>query len=73
MGHGSSLVPLLTRSQHSSGNKKAEQDANKDAESQLKDIKEAGGKGGDKVVKDLLQIVMDVKPEVPDRVQASEA
>ncbi len=33
-------------------------------------IKEAGGKTGDKVIEDLLRVVTDVKPEVPDRVAA---
>ena len=36
----------------------------------MKQIKEAGGKTGDKVVQDLLSVVTDVKPEVPDRVAA---
>lgn len=53
-----------------SGNKKAEEDASKDAEEQLKQIKEAGGKTGDKVIQDLLSVVTEVKPEVPDRVAA---
>ncbi|KAM0802006.1 H+-ATPase G subunit-domain-containing protein [Usnea florida] len=53
---------------HTSGNKKAEEDASKDAEEQLKQIKEAGSKTGDKVIQDLLSAVTQVKPEVPDRV-----
>lgn len=52
--------------QQTSGNKKAEEDANKDAESQLKDIQEAGRKSGDKVVNDLIRVITDVKPEVPE-------
>lgn len=56
--------------QHTSGNKKAEEDASKDADEQLKLIKEAGGKTGDKVVEELLRVVTDVKPEIPDRVNA---
>ncbi|KAF6226290.1 hypothetical protein HO133_009156 [Letharia lupina] len=55
---------------HTSGNKKAEEDASKDAEEQMKRIKEAGSKTGDKVVQDLLNVVTEVKPEVPDRVAA---
>lgn len=50
---------------HSSGNKKAEEEANKEAESQLEEIKVAGKKSGDKVIKDLIYAVVEVKPEVP--------
>ena len=53
--------------QHTSGNKKAEEDASKDAEEQIKAIKQAGGKKGDQVVNDLLRVVGDVRPQVPDR------
>lgn len=56
--------------QHTSGNKKAEEDASKDADEQLKHIKDAGSKTGDKVVEDLLKYVTEVKPEVPERVAA---
>jgi V-type H+-transporting ATPase subunit G len=56
--------------QHTSGNKKAEEDANKDAEKQIKEIQEAGKKGQDQVVKDLLKAVFDVKPVVPERIEA---
>ncbi|MCJ1380599.1 hypothetical protein MMC17_003707 [Xylographa soralifera] len=61
------------QTEHSSGNKKAEEDAGKDAESKLVEIKEAGGKAGNKIVQDLLRVVMEVKPEVPDRVTAPPA
>ncbi|MCJ1403126.1 H(+)-transporting V1 sector ATPase subunit G [Xylographa trunciseda] len=61
------------QSEHSSGNKKAEEDAGKDAVSKVEDIKEAGSKSGDKIVQDLLRVVMEVKPEVPDRVAAPPA
>ncbi|KAL8858290.1 MAG: hypothetical protein Q9178_005153 [Gyalolechia marmorata] len=54
--------------EHTSGNKKAEEDANADAEEQVKAIKSAGDKQGQKVVDDLLRVVTDVRPEVPDRV-----
>lgn len=60
---------LANRSQHTSGNKKAEEDANEDAESQMKGIKEAGKNGQDKVIADLLKAVFDVKPVVPDRIE----
>ena len=65
-------LDLLTScvGQHTSGNKKAEEDASKDADEQVKEIKSAGQKTGDKVIDDLLRVVTDVKPEVPDRVAA---
>jgi V-type H+-transporting ATPase subunit G len=55
--------------QHTSGNKKAEEDASKDAEKKLQEIKEAGKKGEGKVIEDLLKAVFEVKPVVPDRVE----
>ncbi|CZT02905.1 related to VACUOLAR ATP SYNTHASE SUBUNIT G (VMA-10) [Rhynchosporium agropyri] len=57
-------------SEHTSGNKKAEEDANKDAEKKIKEIQTAGKKGQDAVVKDLLKAVFDVKPVVPKRIDA---
>lgn len=60
---------ILIILQHTSGNKKAEEDANKEAEAQVKSIHEAGKKGKDKVVVDLLKAVFDVKPLVPERVE----
>ncbi|KXT15192.1 hypothetical protein AC579_3946 [Pseudocercospora musae] len=54
-------------SQHTSGNKKAEEEAEKDTQEKLKEIKQIGQKTGPKVVDDLLKAVMDVRPEVPDR------
>lgn len=60
---------MLTRSQHTSGNKKAEEDAGKDAETKIKEIKEAGKKSQNAVIKDLLQAVFDVKPVVPERIE----
>lgn len=36
----------------------------------MKAIKEAGSKKGDQVVEELLKVVKDVKPEVPQRVAA---
>ena len=64
------LNRVLMASQHSSGNKKAEEDANKEAEGSLAEIKKIGDKSGDKVVNDLLKIVMTVKPEVPEKIAA---
>ena len=55
--------------QHTSGNKKAEEDALKDVENKMKEIKEAGKKGQDQVVKDLLRAVFDIKPVVPERIE----
>ena len=56
--------------QHSAGNKQAEEDAAKDAENKVNEIKEAGDKTGGKVIEELLRAIMDVKPEIPDRVAA---
>ena len=39
----------------------------------MKGIKEAGSKKGDQVVEDLLRVVTDVKPQVPERVAAAQA
>jgi V-type H+-transporting ATPase subunit G len=58
--------------QHASGNKKAEEEANKDAETKLKGITEAGKKSGSKVVEDLIKAVITVIPEVPDKIQQPE-
>lgn len=64
----SMILKLWT--QHSSGNKKAEEEANKEAEVQLAEIKVAGKKSGDKVIKDLIHAVVEVKPEVPEEIAA---
>lgn len=53
--------------QHSQGNQQAENEANKDAEKQIKEIKEAGKKGQAGVVKNLLTAVFDVKPVAPSQ------
>ncbi|KAI9677371.1 MAG: hypothetical protein M1817_006323 [Caeruleum heppii] len=55
---------------HTSGNQKAEEDADKEADQKMKEMKDVGSKSGDKVVDDLLKAVTDVKPEAPDRVTA---
>lgn len=62
-------LQLLIWLQQSSGNKKAEDDANKDAEAKLKEIDEAGEKSGDTVVEDLIKAVTTPRPEVPDKVR----
>lgn len=54
--------------QHSSGYKKAEEDASKEAEAKLVEIKEAGNKHGDKVVDGLLHALVDVKPEPSEKI-----
>ena len=58
---------LTAALQHTQGNKQAEEEANKDAETQIREINEKGKKGQDKVVKDLLSAVLDVKPVPPSK------
>lgn len=55
--------------QHSSGNKQAEEQAEKKTDKELEEIKEIGKKSGPKVIDDLMKAVTDVKPVVPDRIQ----
>ncbi|KAK5134606.1 H(+)-transporting V1 sector ATPase subunit G [Meristemomyces frigidus] len=55
--------------EHTSGNKAAEEQAEKDTQKELDEIKQIGKKTGPKVVQDLIRAVMDVKPEVPSRVE----
>ncbi len=62
-------IILIRGLQHTSGNKKAEEDASKDAEIKIKEIQEAGKKGQDKVVKELLKAVFEIEPIVPDRIE----
>ena len=57
------------RVQHSSGNKQAEEQAEKDTQAKLDEIKQIGEKTGPQVVDDLLKAVTDVRPQVPDRVE----
>ena len=56
--------------QHTQGNKQAEDEANKEAEARIKEIKEAGKKNQDKVVKDLLKAVFEVHPQPPTQAMA---
>ncbi|KAL1631201.1 lipase 2 [Neofusicoccum ribis] len=51
--------------EHSSGNKKAGEEADKATDVKLKEIKEIGKKSGNKVIEDLLKAVTDVKAEPP--------
>lgn len=54
--------------QHTSGNKQAEEQAEKDTQKKLDEIKQIGQKTGPKVVDDLINAVVDVRPQVPDKV-----
>jgi V-type H+-transporting ATPase subunit G len=54
-----------------SGNKKAEEEANKDAEAKLKEIEAAGKTSGSKVVEELIRAVIEVHPEVPDKISVT--
>ncbi|KAM0719992.1 hypothetical protein Q7P37_004127 [Cladosporium fusiforme] len=56
-------------SQQTSGNKKAEEDAEKATEKELQEIKQIGDKTGPKVVDDLLKAVVTVNPVVPTRTE----
>ncbi|KAK3723134.1 hypothetical protein LTR37_001857 [Vermiconidia calcicola] len=51
----------------SSGNKDAEQQAEKDTEKKLAEIKDIGNKTGQQVVNDLVNAVVEVKPVAPSR------
>ncbi|KAI5458867.1 H+-ATPase G subunit-domain-containing protein [Mariannaea sp. PMI_226] len=53
--------------EHSKGNQQAEDEANVEAEKQIKEIQEAGKNGQAKVVKNLLNAVFDVKPVAPSK------
>lgn len=60
---------VLILLQHTSGNKQAEEQAEKDTQSQLDEIKQIGKKTGPTVVDDLIKAVVEVKPEVPHQVE----
>ena len=68
-GVGLRTMLIAKKLQHSSGNKKAEMDANKDTEEKLQEIQESGKKKGDQVVNDLIQAVLEVRPEVPEKLE----
>lgn len=53
--------------QQTSGNKSAEEAANKETDEKLEEIKSIGEKEGDAVIENLLRAVTDVRPEAPDR------
>jgi V-type H+-transporting ATPase subunit G len=58
-------APRLTAAQHSSGNKKAEDDAKADTDKKVQEIDGIGKKSGPKVVEQLLEAVTSAKPEPP--------
>ena len=56
---------MLTVLQHSSGNKTAEEEANKETDGKVKEIEQVGSKSGPKVVDQLVAAVTTAKPEPP--------
>ncbi|KAH9828991.1 V-type proton ATPase subunit G [Teratosphaeria destructans] len=58
--------------EHTSGNRAAEEQAEKETKGQLEEIRAVGRKTGPKVVEDLVRAVLEVRPVVPDRVEGSE-
>ena len=54
--------------QHTSGNKQAEEQAEQETQKKLDEIKQIGQKTGPQVVDDLINAVVDVRPQVPDKV-----
>ncbi|KAI9368285.1 H+-ATPase G subunit-domain-containing protein [Aspergillus egyptiacus] len=59
--------------EHSSGFKKAEEDANQEAEVKTEEIKKAGKEKGPKVVDKLIQALVDVKPEPSEKIIVTKA
>ena len=53
----------LTIAQHSSGNKKAEDDAKKETDGKVKEVEELGNKSGSKVVEQLIAAVTNAEPK----------
>ncbi len=60
---------LLTHMQQTAGNKDAEEQAEKDTQKQLDDLKQLEKDSGPQVVQDLLNAVVDVRPQAPERVE----
>ncbi|EEH48235.2 V-type ATPase, G subunit [Paracoccidioides brasiliensis Pb18] len=54
--------------EHSSGNKVAEDEANKEAEAKVQQIRDIGKQKGSQVVEDLIQAVIDVQPQTPGKI-----
>ncbi|AEO64670.1 12ca826e-f287-45a0-8ed9-a2752afc96ed [Thermothielavioides terrestris] len=48
--------------EHTQGNKQAEEAANREADAKIREIQEAGKRGQEKVINDLLAAVFDVHP-----------
>ena len=61
------LLHTNEKHQHTSGNKKMEEDANRETEVKLEEIKKVGKEKGNKVIEDLLHAVIDVNPEPPSK------
>lgn len=55
--------------QQQSGNRKAEEDAEKDTNQQLEDLKKLEEETGPSVIDDLLKAVVDVRPQAPERTE----
>ncbi|EEQ86782.2 V-type ATPase, G subunit [Blastomyces dermatitidis ER-3] len=53
--------------EHSSGNKVAEEEANKEAEAKVQEIKDIGQKKGGQVIEDLIHAVTEVQPQLPKK------
>jgi V-type H+-transporting ATPase subunit G len=60
-------LTCLGRQQHTTGNKQAEEEADKDAKAKIKQIKSAGEEKKDKVINDLLKAVFEVHPVPPSK------
>lgn len=56
---------LIRWTQHTQGNKAAQDEADKEAEAKIREIKAAGKKSQGKVVDDLLNAVFKVNPVPP--------
>ncbi|KAI1467792.1 vacuolar ATPase [Daldinia caldariorum] len=53
--------------EHTQGNKQAEDEANREAEANIKEIQAAGQKSQAKIVEELLKAVFEVKPAPPEK------
>ncbi|KAI5290358.1 hypothetical protein KEM54_001752 [Ascosphaera aggregata] len=54
--------------EHSTGFKSAEEEANKEAELKLREIKEAGAKNGKRVIENLVKATTNVEAKVPEKI-----
>ncbi|KHN98668.1 vacuolar ATPase [Metarhizium album ARSEF 1941] len=55
------------QAEHSRGNQQAEEEASKEADKEIKNIREAGSRGQEGVVKSLLSAVFEVHPVAPEK------